>query len=766
MADQAVQNASQNNSIFTGRKYFILGLAAVTGGAIAYSFYRSSVGGPSLSDRVLRSDSPKSWQRPESHTGETSESETRHGSDENSDNKTTRAKEALRLPDFSSLGDRIRDAVVPDWAQDLPEYISKLQKDLSDEEGSLADELWREAHNAEIHPEIEREAQVRVSDELCEEEQTFLRERKNHVRKGFAKYLNIPEKEVHPEDVPVIGLCGSGGGLRAMVAGSSSYLSVQEAGLFDSVTYTAGVSGSCWLQSLYHSTLTNQDLGLLLNHLKSRISTHIAFPPPVLKLITSAPTHKYLLAGAIEKNKGMVDAEFGIVDVYGLLLAARLMIPKGELDVDPRNLKLSHQRRYVESGKHPLPIYTAVRHEIPSEETIKEDHQSKDVIERSKKEAWFEWFEFTPYELWCEEFASGIPTWSIGRAFDQGRSKKDSEGSYLPELRIPLLQGIWGSAFCATLSHYLKEIRPIVQDLPGFDSMNKMVKDYNEDLVRVHPVAPSQIPNYVSGMRDQLPERCPDSVHTSKQIQLMDAGMSNNLPIYPLLRPGRDVDIIIAFDASADIKKDNWLRVVDGYARQRGIRGWPVGTGWAEGSEAGPQETGGAVVEASQVSVKETEKRLEDAAEHDKVQEFPKTDSNSTNANTNDNNQRSSQAEQAKQTLGYCTVWVGNKEERMADSEPPHSKAVEEDWEIMQPNAGIAVIYFPFVANPEVEGVDPEKSDFLSTWNFIYTPDNVEKVVALARANFKAGEEKTKMAIRAVYERKKKERLEREGRET
>ncbi|KAK5276986.1 hypothetical protein LTR16_010407, partial [Cryomyces antarcticus] len=60
----------------------------------------------------------------------------------------------------------------------------------------------------------------------------------------------------------------------------------------------------------------------------------------------------------------------------------------------------------------------------------------------------------------------------------------------------------------------------------------------------------------------------------------MDAGMSNNLPIYPLLRPGRDVDVLIAFDASADVKADNWLKVADGYARQRGIKGWPIGAGW------------------------------------------------------------------------------------------------------------------------------------------------------------------------------------------
>ena len=761
MANQAVQSASQGHSVLEHRKYFFWVVGAVAGSAIAYSFYNSSFNRhwvDANSHHGVRADSAASW--PKRNKDEATKNENSDTPKDNDEKNDVEVEGSSYLPDWSGIGDRIKDAVVPEWAQELPGYIARLQKQLSDAPDSLANSLWREAQNPQIHPEIEREAQVRVSDELCDEEQAFIRKRKEQVRKGLSKYLQIPEANIHPDDVPVIGTCGSGGGLRAMVAGSSSYLSAQEAGLFDCVTYTAGVSGSCWLQSLYHSTLTNQSFDNLLNHLKSRISTHIAFPPSVLKLITNAPTHKYLLAGAIEKHKGVKNAEFGIVDIYGLLLGARLMVPKGELDVDPRNLKLSHQRKYVDNGEHPLPIYTAVRHEVSSEETIKDGKQPEDVTERSKKEAWFEWFEFTPYELWCEEFASGIPTWSVGREFDAGRSQYGPENKYLPEMRIPLLQGIWGSAFCATLAHYLKEVRPIVEGLPGLEGFDKLVKEYNEDLVRVHPVDPSQIPNYVTGMREQLPKRCPESTHDSKQIQLMDAGMSNNLPIYPLLRPGRNVDIVVAFDASADIKKDNWLRVTDGYARQRGIKGWPVGIGWPKDTNVGPEKTGQEVSEASQASTKVASDKLEQAKTQAGSEQ--QSEGKTEKAKKNPNDEKSSRTEQAKKTLGYCTVWVGSKEERTSDSEPPQSKAVEDGWALMQPHAGIAVIYFPFMANPDVEGVDPEKSDFLSTWNFIYTPENIDKVVELARANFKAGEQKTKMAIRAIYERKRNERLERD----
>ena len=87
----------------------------------------------------------------------------------------------------------------------------------------------------------------------------------------------------------------------------------------------------------------------------------------------------------------------------------------------------------------------------------------------------------------------------------------------------------------------------------------------------------------------------------------------------------------------------------------------------------------------------------------------------------------------------------------------------DSDWEISASNAGIAVVYFPFIPNPKIEGVDPNTSEFMSTWNFIYTPEEIEKVVSLARANFNEGKEQTRRTIRAVYERKRMKRLKRDG---
>ncbi|RAH79387.1 FabD/lysophospholipase-like protein [Aspergillus japonicus CBS 114.51] len=734
-------------------------------------------------------------------------------------------KLSVGTPDWIEL-ENLKNYIIPDWTRLLPASMQKLQRELSMAPGSLADEIWKEAHDPDINPEILRKARVRVGDSLCDEELVYRERRRNYAVTALASYLNINEEDIHPDDVPTIAMCGSGGGLRALVAGTGSYLAAQEAGLWDCVTYTAGVSGSCWLQTLYHSSITGRNFNKQVDHLKNRLGIHLAFPPAALKLLTTAPTNKYLLSGLVEKLKGDPGADFGLVDIYGMLLAARLLVPKGELGVCDRDLKLSNQRYNLTNGAHPLPIYTAVRHEIPIVEIKDEDGKHpkpEDVIKESKNEAWFQWFEFTPYEFFCEELGAGIPTWALGRHFYGGANVKREQISPIPELRVPGLMGIWGSAFCATLSHYYKEIRPVVRGITGFGGIDSLIQGKTKDLIRVHPIDPAAIPNYVLGMKDLLPASCPDSIFQSKHLRLMDAGMSNNLPIYPLLRPGREVDVIIAFDASADIKRENWLSVVDGYARQRGIKGWPIGAGWPRESEE-PKITEETLREPQNISEDEINKRM-NAAKDKTFQPTSSPTSSSDNTQrgiTQDEDPTATHPTPSQSTdLDYCNVWVGTKQEMVSDREPPPSKRLfqprrhtsddgdhaddhaDSDFHLMRPDAGIAVVYFPLLPNPSAPNlpsssslnpsrtpthhsesttsakvsdpakpltpypgsINPDVDDFLSTWNFVYTPEQIDSVVGLAKANFAQGEDQVKRVVRAVYERKRSDRLRREEQE-
>ncbi|KAJ4165322.1 hypothetical protein LMH87_006958 [Akanthomyces muscarius] len=645
--------------------------------------------------------------------------------------------------EWAAFSEKIVGFILPEWSRQMPGYIRKLQHELSDAPGSLAEDLWAEAHDSSVHPEIQYTAAVRVSDDLCPDEKEFLARRKKKTRKALAKYLDIDEKDIHPDDIPTIAMCGSGGGLRALIAGTGSLLAATEDGLFDCATYTAGVSGSCWLQLLYLTSFNKGSIPSLLEHLKARTSTHIAYPPVALQAFTSLPTSRPLLSGVIEKIRGDENADFGLVDIYGLLLGARFLVPRGELGVDDRDFKISNQREILKDGDRPLPIYTAVRHEIPSLEEgadktkpSKSSSTTKKELEKAEKESWFQWFEITPYEFFCEEIGAGIPTWALGRRFKDGKDVPLEHGLHLPEIRAPLLMGIFGSAFCATLSHYYKEVQPIVKTITGFGAIDQMISEQDETLAKVHPIDPASIPNYAYQMYGKLAKTATPSIYENEHIQLMDAGMSNNLPIYPLLRPGRDVDILISFDASADIKTDNWLAVADGYARQRGIKGWPVGVGW-------PQDEKKAVAEmkaAEAHSTAQADAKIEQAKSDQKEQEHH---------------------DKKVSDLGYCTVWIGTTEERTSKEDSPATQPISEaeHWRLTDPNAGLAVVYLPFLPNDKVPGVSPAESDFMSTWNFIYTPENIEDVVRLARANYDEGKAQIERTVRAVYERKKQVRL-------
>ncbi|PHH62247.1 hypothetical protein CDD81_7307 [Ophiocordyceps australis] len=662
--------------------------------------------------------------------------------------------------EWSDLSDKLVGFILPDWSRLVPGYLRKLQRELSMSPGSLADEIWQEAHDPLLNPEIRYSAQVRVSSDLCDEERVFLARRRKVARVALARYLGLKEEDVHPDDVPTIAICGSGGGLRALVAGTGSILATEEDGLLDCVTYTSGVSGSCWLQTLYLSSFVKGSIAGLLEHLKARASTHIAYPPVAFNALISMPTNKCLLRGLVEKLRGDTNAHFGLVDIYGLLLAARYLVPKGELGVNDDDFKLSNQREYIKHGQRPLPIYTAVRHEIPDLDHDATTADQEAAKEAASRESWFQWFEITPYEFFCEEFGAGIPTWALGRRFNNGRDVPPENGFHLPEIKMSLLMGIFGSAFCATLSHYYREVRPLVQSMSGFGAVDDLVAGRNEDLSKVHPIDPASIPNFAFNMKETaLPKTTPTSIYKQEYIQLMDAGMSNNLPIYPLLRPGRQIDIVVAFDASADIKSDNWLSVADGYARQRGIKGWPVGIGWPKPGNSAEQtakELGNAQVDTP----RDAEQRIKEAKSDQealqreaaqKQKSLPKEDAEA----------KFSPGDEEAGDLGYCTVWVGTTQERTSEP-PPQSKAVTdaESWRLMQPDAGIAIVYLPFLSNSKVPDISPGTSDFLSTWNFVYTPEQIDQVVRLARANYDQGREQIRSTVRAVYQRKKQLREE------
>lgn len=72
------------------------------------------------------------------------------------------------------------------------------------------------------------------------------------------------------------------------------------------------------------------------------------------------------------------------------------------------------------------------------------------------------------------------------------------------------------------------------------------------------------------------------------------------------------------------------------------------------------------------------------------------------------------------------------------------------------------LIYLPLLPNEKCPGVIPETTEYMSTWNFQYTPEEIDNVVSLAERNFEEGRDRIRRAVKAVWLRKREVRLQRE----
>lgn len=251
-----------------------------------------------------------------------------------------------------------------------------------------------------------------------------------------------------------------------------------------------------------------------------------------------------------------------------------------------------------------------------------------------------------------------------------------------------MVHSVFGSAFAASLAHFYNEVRGFVP-ATALAKADEIIMRYQSSMSSYHPFSPACFPNPFYQLERE------GSVFQSKHLCVADAGLDNNIPFYPLLRPGRDVDVILALDLSADIQTAPHFHRAEGYVRRRGIEGWPADAGWPK-------------------STTTTEG------------EYP---------------------------LGTCTVFPSSMSETSSQkNEGPADHRVKP----------ITVVYFPLIVNKRYDPeFDPQRAEFCSTWNFVYTTEQVAKLTGLAEANWHDNVDQVRQVLRSVWERKRNQRLHR-----
>ncbi|KAM6202499.1 cytosolic phospholipase A2 zeta [Rhynchocyon petersi] len=423
---------------------------------------------------------------------------------------------------------------------------------------------------AEMSP---RDLDLRLGFGLCDEEQEFLNKRKQVVSKGLQQVLGLSETP-NADQVPVVAVLGSGGGTRAMSSLYGSLAGLQELGLLETVTYLSGVSGSTWcISTLYNDPAWSQ---VALQGPIARAQARVCSSK---KWAMSAEQIRYYRK-ELEARRSSSHS-ISLVDLWGLLLEYFLY-------QEENPARLSDQQAAVSQGQNPYPIYASVN-----------------VHTNVSGEDFAEWCEFTPYEVGFPKYGAYVPTKLFGSEFFMGRLMQ-----LHPEPRITFLQGMWGSAFTASLKEiFLKNgwglnfLEPVSSSMNSVDDCPKLQQ---HDPTRLHTrlfipqgsfsqviqdILTSRISfpenfnftrglclhkDYVAGRefvawKDSHLDAQPNQLTPMRDcLSLVDGGLAINSPFPLTLLPQRAVDLILSFDYSLEAPFEI-LQMTEKYCLDRGI---------------------------------------------------------------------------------------------------------------------------------------------------------------------------------------------------
>ncbi len=366
--------------------------------------------------------------------------------------------------------------------------------------------IYANPHNKEI-------AKVRISLDICQKEKDYIKKRQPIVKKAIEKFTGTSFDD---NQTPIIALCCSGGGYRAMIATAGFARGLEKTSIIDSVSYMSGLSGSTWFMVpwLYSGeTVANHN-----KKLKKIVEKDLkkTFIDP--RIIAKQLVKKYIFNQPVSS-----------VDIYGSILANKFF---GDLTKSKRlNTNISDLIKNIENGQNIFPIFTAVLPGPP-----------------------YYWFEFTPYEFGKTMDETFNPIWSLGRKFINGKSK-----DFAPEQSSGYVMGICSSAYAVPLKRIINELgREMPTKIKKF--AKKYIKNWGKEDERI---SPAKLYNPTYGMNAEFGKM--------KTLTLIDAGLHFNLPFTPLLKPERKIDIIIVCDASSNANGPE-LRKAERWAREKGLK--------------------------------------------------------------------------------------------------------------------------------------------------------------------------------------------------
>jgi lysophospholipase len=352
---------------------------------------------------------------------------------------------------------------------------------------------------------------------------------------GFDVNSYISDNANNVSALPNIAISFSGGGYRAL-QNSAGVLAAFDSrtenstsqghlgGLLQSATYVSGLSGGGWLTgSVFVNNFTtvtalrDDDTGSVWD-----FSSSIVNGPKQegIQIFNTAQYYQYI--GDAVSGKSSAGFETTITDYWGRALSFQLV---NASEGGPANTWSSIAlTEDFQNGNMPMPILVA-----------DERAPGETLIARNTTV-----FEFNPFEMgtWDPTAFGFVPMQYLGSNFTGGRLPDDADcvvgfdnAGFIMGTSSSLFNAVVTSFGDANVPQALKDA--VAEALSGLGVENEDIADYPNPFFR-----------YNDGTNPSA---------NSTTLTLVDGGLDfQNIPLHPVIQPGRNVDVIFAVDSSAD----------------------------------------------------------------------------------------------------------------------------------------------------------------------------------------------------------------------
>ncbi|PQE17983.1 Lysophospholipase protein [Rutstroemia sp. NJR-2017a BVV2] len=389
---------------------------------------------------------------------------------------------------------------------------------------------------------------VRVASSLSANETAWLEVRRNATIAPMTEFLTrmnisgfdaasyIKKVSGNASTLPNIGLAVSGGGYRALMNGAgfiaaaddrtqNSTNTGQIGGLLQSATYLAGLSGGGWLVgSIYTNNFSTVESLRDGKHVWNFGNSIFEGPnDDGIQILSTADYYSTIRNEVNGKSDAHLNFNTSITDYWGRALSFQLV---NATDGGPAYTfsSIALQDNFL-NGEVPMPFLVADSR-APNTEIISLNSTV---------------FEFNPFELgsWDPTTYAFAPLRYIGSNFTNG-AIPDGQQCVRGFDQVGYVMGTSSTLFNQFL------IQANSSGLPDFlvSTFTSLLDDVgftNNDIAQYQP-------NPFYGFNNGTNRNA-----NAIQLDLVDGGEDlQNIPLYPLIQPIREVDVIFAVDSSAD----------------------------------------------------------------------------------------------------------------------------------------------------------------------------------------------------------------------